>query len=229
MRKNIFWIAFVGILVIAACKKEELKSFDMEPGITFYKSGIEAGRDSLTLSFAVEKDDVASDTVDLPVRIVGKVAEVERIVQVKVDAEKTTAAAQSFEILPTIIAAGEYMGVVKVIIKRSETLKNKEARLWLYLDHSASFQPGPKELNNYLIKFNDYLSKPVSWDEVRFGDYSQAKYGLIIRESGYSVFSGLRPDELLFIVGKCRLVLFDYMTLHGTEMLDENEVPVRFP
>ena len=80
-----------------------------------------------------------------------------------------------------------------------------------------------------MIKINDYLSKPASWDNIRFGEYSQVKYGLIIRETGYHDYTNLHPEVRLYIVGKCRNVLNAYLEEHGEEMLDENKLPVRFP
>lgn len=223
-------LSLVAVVVfMIACKKESLQSFELPPAVTFYKAGIEQGRDSLTISFAVEKEEVIFDTVELPIRIVGLVANHDRSVTVKVDIEKSTAIEGSYELLPGIISAGENQGLLRVILKRIPSLREKEARLWIALDQSDDFQVGPKELSDYLIKFNDFLTKPASWDQIRFGEFSQAKYSLIIRETGYTDFSGLRPDVLLFIVSKCRLVLHDYQQLNGVEMLDENEIPVRFP
>lgn len=217
------------VIFMIACKKEGLQSFELPPAVTFYKAGIDEGRDSLTVSFAVAKEEVILDTVELPIRIVGLAANHDRSVNVKVDSEKTTAIEDSYELLPGIISAGENQGILRVILKRIPSLKEKEARLWIALDNSSDFQVGPKELSDYLIKFNDFLTKPASWDQIRFGEFSQTKYSLIIRETGYTDFSGLRPDVLLFIVSKCRLVLHDYQQLNGVEMLDENEIPVRFP
>lgn len=229
MKKYINWVLLATMIFMAACKKEELKSFEIKPAITFYKAGIEEGADSLTVSFAVKTDVVVKDTVELPIRIVGQVSDRDRSVLVKVDAEKTTASSDAYEIMPGLIPAGEHAGLLKIVLTRSAALKQKEARLWITLSQSDDFQVGPKELKDYLIKFNDFLTKPASWDQIRFGEFSQAKFGLIIRETGYSDFTGLRPDILLFIVSKCRLVLYDYEATNGTEMLDENRVPVRFP
>lgn len=223
-------LSLVAVVVfMIACKKEGLQPFELPPAVTFYKAGIDQGRDSLTVSFAVAKEEVILDTVELPIRIVGLAANHDRSVNVKVDSEKTTAIEDSYELLPGIISAGKNQGILRVILKRIPSLKEKEARLWIALDHSSDFQVGPKELSDYLIKFNDFLTKPASWDQIRFGEFSQTKYSLIIRETGYTDFSGLRPDVLLFIVSKCRLVLHDYQQLNGAEMLDENEIPVRFP
>lgn len=229
MKKYINWVLLATMIFMAACKKEALKSFEIKPAITFYKAGIAEGADSLTVSFAVKTDAVVKDTVELPIRIVGQVSDSDRSVLVKVDAERTTAASDAYEIMAGLIPAGEHTGIVKIVLNRSAGLKEKEARLWISLSQSDDFQVGPKELTDYLIKFNDFLTKPASWDQIRFGEFSQAKYGLIIRETGYSDFTGLRPDILLFIVSKCRLVLYDYEANNGTEMLDENKVPVRFP
>lgn len=229
MKNKILWWALISILMLQACEKDELTAFKIKSGIGFYKEGIDAGRDSLSMSFAILKDNIVADTIELPLRIVGKVADVDRVVTVIADPEKTTAIAESYDILPTTVLAGEYTTTLKIRINRIPELKEKEARLWLILQPSNELQVGAKESDNYLLKFNDYLTKPNPWDEVRFGAYSQSKYSLIIRETGYSTFNGLTPDILIYIAAKCRVALYEYEVLYGKEMVDENGVPVRFP
>lgn len=227
---------YIAILFVAAlclgqvgCKKDKMLSYDFGSGIVIYKNGISEGRDSLTVSFAIKDENVTADTIELPLRIVGHVSDRERPVEYAIITEKTTAASNVYELLPAIIPANSYEGVLRIRVNKTEELKTKEAKVWIQLLNSTEFQVGPKEQMSYLVKVNNYLTKPSSWNDIRFGEYSQTKYRLIIRETGYSNFSGLLPEVLLFIATKCRNALSEYLIANDSEMLDENQVPVRFP
>lgn len=229
MKKYIL-ITFIGLIFLQmGCKKAALMPYELSPQITIYKNGIPAGRDSITYSFAIKQEALTFDTIKIPVRIMGNVASHERKINYSIVPDSTDAPAANYELLPAVIPANSYTSVIWVKIKKTEELKTKERRIWIKLKPSEDFQPGAKELQNYLIKVNDYLSKPAVWDQIRFGDYSQAKYGLIIRETGYTEFS-VGAAELIFIAGTCRNALTKYKEENGgQEMMDENGVPVRFP
>lgn len=210
------------------CKKAPLMPYELSPQITIYKNGISTGRDSITYSFAIKEESLSFDTVKIPVRIMGNVASYERKINYSIIPDSTDAPAEVYELLPAVLPANSYESVIWVKVKKTEELKTKESRIWIKLTQSEDFQPGTKELQNYLIKLNNYLSKPASWDQVRFGDYSQVKYGLIIRETGYTEFTSAQVN--IFIAGTCRNILYAYKEENGgKEMMDENDVPVRFP
>nr|WP_262903880.1 DUF4843 domain-containing protein [Sphingobacterium bovistauri] len=204
-------------------------SYDFGSGIAIYKKAIAAGQDSMTVSFAVKNEDVLSDTIELPIRIVGHKVNFEREVSIGVVEDETTAISSHYELLPTTIPADSYEGTLRVKVNKTESLNTKEARIKLTLKDSEYFKVGPKEQSSYLIKLNNYLTRPASWNDIRFGEYSQEKYKLIIRETGYSDFTSLHPEVLIFIVAKCRNYLTLYLQTHGEEMKAENGLPVRFP
>lgn len=230
VRKYIIIIC-TGLLGLAqmACKKDKMLSYDLSAGIAFYKDGISAGRDSMTISFAVMTETTMSDTIELPLRIVGQPVNYDRPVQVNVDSERSTGSPNTYKLLSAMVPADSYEGIMRIRVDRTEELREKEAKIWLQLEETADFNVGPHELSTYLIKVNDFLSRPPSWHDVRFGEYSQVKYGLIIRETGYSDFTSLHPEVLFYIVAKCRNALDTYQQTHGEEMLDENQLPIRFP
>lgn len=217
------------VCLIIACKKEELIAYSQGAGISMYKQRMSDGRDSLTRSFAVMAETTTSDTIAIPLRIVGEVSDRDRTVNYGIITDKSDVSKANYELFPAVIPAGSYTGVLQIRVNKTSDLKTRDAKLWITLLASADFIVGPKELSTYLIKINDYLTKPASWDEVRFGEYSQVKYGMIIRETGYHDYTGLKPEVLLYIVSKCRNVLRTYQAEHGTEMMDENKVAVRFP
>lgn len=217
------------VLLIQSCKKETLTAYTLDAGISMYKVGMEEGQDSLIRSFAILPETTLADTVTIPLRILGQPAQHDRQVQFAVNLTNSTATADQYELLPSFIPAGEFVGELRVKLNKTQALKTQEAKIWVELLSSADFNVGPKELASYVIKVNDYLSKPASWQDVRFGEYSQVKYGLIIRETGYAVFTGLHPEVFFYIVSKSRNALLAYQATHGKELLDEHQIPVSFP
>ena len=230
MKNRISVLILVTIVsLLLGCRKEEMLSYDLTSAVTIYKPGITTGRDSITVSFAIMDDTKMSDTVTLPIRIIGLPKSYDRVVPYSVLQDESTADISNYDLLPAVIPANSYTGEIKIKVNRTTALKTQEARLAISLNESSEFKMGPKEQANYIIRMNDFLTKPASWHNIRFGDYSQTKYRLIIRETGYFDFTGLLPEVLLFITGKCRNVLTEYLQINGREMLDENQVPVRFP
>ena len=111
-------------------------------------------------------------------------------------------------------------------------------RLVLEIRASPDFQPGisdakvtsltqPGATLRYLIRFNDYLTKPDNWDthlKSYFGAYSQVKYAFIIEATGVSVFNigpgGLPVSAGFFYRQVCRKGLAQYEATNGP-LIDE--------
>jgi len=230
MRKYIFILFAAAVSIVQiSCKKDQMLSYDFGSGITIYKKAISQGQDSMTVSFAVMDDNILSDTIELPLRIVGQTVNYDRVVNFGIHEEETTAQSENYELLPVYIPANSYEGTLRIRVNKTESLNSKEARIKILLKDSEDFKIGPTEQSSYLLKINNYLTKPATWHDIRFGEYSQAKYGLIIRETGYVNYGDLHPDILIYIVAKCRNYLSLYLQTHGEELEDENGLPVRFP
>src|SRR5690606_3696328 len=97
----------------------------------FYKAGILDGRDSMTLSFAVMTETTMSDTIELPLRIVGQPVNYDRQVQVGVDAEKSTANPNAYKLLSAVVPADSYEGTMRIRVDRTEELREQEVKIWL--------------------------------------------------------------------------------------------------
>lgn len=224
------WILLIGaVSYFLGCKKESLLPYELGSGISIYKKNISEGYDSLTYSFAVKPNDLLSDTISLPLRILGEPANVARKVAYGIVDSLTTATKENYRLLDAVIPDGSYTGTLQLIIFRTPNLQDKELSVGIRLEKNNEFYVGPKELSEYLIKINDFLTKPNYWPDVWLGEYSQVKYGLIIRETGYVFFDDLKPEVLIYIRDKCRNFLNVYYEEHGEEMLDENSLPVKFP
>jgi hypothetical protein len=230
-----------------ACKKSELTKFYEADNVYIYKDAFNTSRDSILFSFAIKPASLTTDTVKVPLRIMGTAQNRDRQVQVKVLTDSSTAKQdQDFVILPAIIKADSYTGDIPILVKRTAAMKTAELRLMIEIAESADFKPGvPNSLpqspraggsTKLLIKLNDYFTKPTNWDNFLvfyFGSYSQVKYGFVITTTGRSEFltSGTDPvssPQMIYFKVLCRSELADYKAAHGP-LIDEFGLEVSFP
>jgi len=229
---KIYTYLVIGLLCTLsfACRKDELLSFNQKPKVYIYKrtlAPVSPVKDSATYSFAIKPASVNTDTVFIPIRIMGDAAGHDR----KVNYEAmgiSTADPESYQLLPAIIKANKFDGTLPVLIKKTPSLKNKEGKLWVTISASDDFDPGVSDQLSYLIKINDFLSRPPSWSDYYFGKYSNVKYGFMIQITGYTAFDNLGVSEMRFISQDCKNALLEYEAQNGT-MYDEAGDPVIFP
>lgn len=234
------------ILLITGCKKSELTRFEQSDMIYIYKEAFNDERDSTTFSFAIRSDDLQVDTVKVPVRIMGIAKSTDREVKLAAIPSGTTAVeGVHYEFLPYTIPAGAYNADLPVVIKRTADLKSQEYSLLLEVVESKDFKPGVPNSPvagsfagasvKYLIKMNDFLTKPANWDSrliYYFGNYSQVKYKFIIKVTGISVFEVGAPPafsfgEMQYYEAFCKLKLAEYEAQNGP-LIDEFGMPVSF-
>lgn len=242
---------------ILSCKKDELM-YEDQPGIYIDKEKFVGIRDSTTYSFAEKANTLMQDTIYIPVKISGNVTPTDRPVPLKVDHALTTATVgMHFQILDTKIKANEITARVPILIKRTPDLKTKQVRLYLKIETSAEFplkimstktnstfngEPSSTYNPGYLIKLNDQLLKPDTWDasgswfKFFFGNYSAVKYRFIIDVTGRTVWGPRARDgadaptgtQMYIYYAKLTAALYEYEKVNGP-MIDETGNPVTFP
>ena len=213
-----------------ACKKDELLSFNEKPKIYIYKNTlapVSPVKDSVTYSFAIKPATIAIDTVFVPLRIIGKAENRDRKVNYEV-MSTSTAIPESYTLLPATIKANSFEGRLAILVKKVPALKTKEEKLWLKVTASADFDLGVADQLSYLVKINDFLSKPPTWPDNFFGAYSNIKYDLIIKTTGYVAFN-TQINEMRFVAQACKNALQIYEAQNGSPLLDELGNRVVFP
>ena len=236
------------LLVMATgCEKSELVRYEEPAMIYVYREAFNNDGDSVAYSFAIKANNLQVDTIKVPVRIMGDATNTDREVKLAVIADSTTAVEGThYEFLPYHIPAGEFSADLPVLVKRTADLKNQEVRLLLQVTASKDFQPGiphsPVAGNfagaglKYLVKINDFLTKPSNWDTrliYYFGTYSQVKFKFIIDITGITDFPVGSPPafsfgEMQYYNAFCKSKLSDHETANGP-LLDEFGLPVTFP
>ncbi|MGN6416488.1 MAG: DUF4843 domain-containing protein [Pseudobacter sp.] len=226
-----FQYTCIGLLcwMLAACTKKDLMSFQAGDKVYIYKDTRTTNNDSTIYSFAVKPDQLQYDTIRIPIRIMGEVKPVDRKVNYAVIADSSDAQTANYELLPAFIPANSFTGVLPVRVMRTAELKTKQYTLWIRIGNSGDLMPGVSNQISYLIRINDFLTKPVSWRDNYFGKYSNVKFSLLIRETGYTQFNGLGTSDLRFIAQSGKNAVMEWEAANGATMLDENGEPVVFP
>jgi len=242
-----FFVLGLGCLG-SGCEKSELTGYEEPPMVFIYKDGYDVSRDSISYSFAVKPASLQFDTVKVPLRIMGDAAPKDRVVGVKVVQDSTTAVqGTDFDLGPTVIPAGAFTSSINVVVKRNAGLKNKEVRLMVEIEASEDFLPGISNAKaenatwgaglTYLIKLNDFFSKPDNWDSrlsYYFGAFSQRKFGFIIEVTGMTEFPTSGPDQLpygifTYLKTLCHNKWLEYVEANGPMIDEETGNEVIFP
>jgi hypothetical protein len=230
-----------------ACKKSELTSYTQPDMIYFYKDYYNADKDSTVYSFAIKPDGLMVDTVKVPLRIMGVAASSDRSVTIQIVADSSTAQAEQYSVLPTIVKAGAYTTNVPLLVKRMPALKTNDVRLLLEVGTSDNFLPGVYNSAasasrgggslRYPVRINDFLTKPSNWDSfvaIYFGAYSQVKYKLVIEVTGRTEFltsgdNAVTTSLMTYFKIKCRNYLADLNAASGAKLKDETGAEITFP
>ncbi len=229
MKKHLYISICLLLALQTACRKSDLQSYGSPDMVYVFKARFGSStNDSVTYSFATKQEGLQFDTVWVPVRIMGTAAAHDRVVNYDIVKEKSTIPTDNYTLLPALIKANSYTGFLPVKLMKSAVLKEQEMRLWIKIGTSADFKGGVDDQLTYLIKVNDFLSKPTSWKETLFGKYSNVKYDLIIKASGQSEFNNLGNTGEKFILQLARNALYAYENEHGM-LYDELGEIVSFP
>lgn len=192
MRQNIIYLGIIAILSfsLSGCEEEKTLQYVNNPAINF--SG------GTTIFSFIATPDLADTILTTDLNIMGFAADVDRQVNVEVLKDSTTAV--DYELLtPTIIGKGKYTGKVKIRVKNTPLLKEKEVRLWLVLKKSDDFIVGNSGSDYAILKWSNRLIQPANWRWLRyyFGTYSTLFYEFIIEVTGRTEFPYNHPDTSL--------------------------------
>ena len=193
------------------------------------------GSDSLTFSFVTYPNDTTEKVMMVNAVIMGTPQDHDRTANIVVDNDLTTASPQQYSLPATVtIPAGQTSAAFPVTLRRDASLQQQPVRLYIKVAPSDDFQPGVNEENHLLLVWNDILSKPTNWDELKefFGEYSNTKYRFMIANAGgITEFDTdkLSWGELMNLRIKFQNALQDYNNAHpGNPLKDENGVLVEF-
>ncbi|HUP13001.1 MAG TPA: DUF4843 domain-containing protein, partial [Niastella sp.] len=136
---------FILVLIwwqITGCKKSELTAYTQPDMIYVYKDFYNTNKDSATYSFAIKANSVMTDTIKVPLRIMGNASDKDRTVNIETVPGGTTATSQQYTILPTIVRPGSFTTDILVLVNRTPEMKIRDVRILLAIAASNDFLPG---------------------------------------------------------------------------------------
>lgn len=218
--------------LLPSCKKAELQKYSAGDAIYFYSI------DSINYSFANKAGILASDTIFIPMQILGPVKKYSRSLQLKATTG-TTAQANVHYSLPTVVVKANANTVAyPVIVFNTPDLNTNTASLRLEVIENTDFPQGAGIINNgihftsFKINYNNTLIKPSYWGEIQghFGQYSNVKYKFMIDTFGKSEFppSLNSYSEYLTLKATISKALQEHEVINGP-LIDENKNKVTFP
>lgn len=175
MRYILFIITI--ILVVMACSKSEIETWDAKPRANFYMAD-----DTVLFLFNTQPEGTTEGIVKLSITMAGKLADVDRHVAIKDLGGSPFNPGSKYEIISAIIPAGKKKGEVQVKVYKTENLDVANDTLSFEVVASEEFETGqPDYLHNSII-ISNLWTQPLWWDssaEARLGYYSKKKLEII--------------------------------------------------
>lgn len=167
----------IAVLLIAgfsaACQQEKIPTFNSEyDSARFPEKQVENNEPNgynyqmkqfLTTYSFITDPGASSHDFSIPVMLVGNVSDRDREVNCTIDAEKTTAAPDSYKILQGKIPAGKIQGEIIVRLLNTENLKKEDVALCIKIVDSKDIHAGPDSHISALITWGNRLPAPEKW------------------------------------------------------------------
>ncbi len=231
--KKLIYTALAALL-LTACKEDQSLIYEQDARIYFTQGA------TVEYSFTAEPASVTTDTLFIPLRIMGSATDRDRVFNIIIDDSSTAKLGYHFQFGPLVIPANTYQISLPVYIYRRAGLKDSVVNAYLTIGESADFKPGyidkelvvnPYNKQHYRISLNDQLLKPSTWDTrwaTYFGAYSRVKHQFINQTYGSASWPAINfPQDINFVVQTMRLALYNYEQTNGP-LIDENGERVAF-
>lgn len=191
--------AFLFFLGFTSCNQEEIETYHDTDNIYFSPSvflipvnGTVITTDSTGFSFALDKPSIVDRIYKIPIRVQGKLSDVDRKVKVAIDSKSTAVEGTHFKLPDNIvIGAGKEVDTIEVKVYRTADMKTNSFLLILNLQENESFTTNMKSkvinpLTNktmshisYKLTFDDKLSQPPGWFASFLGVFTAKKFFLM--------------------------------------------------
>lgn len=170
MKKILFYIPFVALML--SCSKDEINTYNESKDAVRFAANIQIGShetDSVNGSYMsvdsllecnfsfIEYPDSESFTYDIPLTLIGKIADHDRIVKYKVESKSNAA---DYEIKEALIPAKKYTGHIRVILKNTTELNDTTYQLFIQLLSSADLKVGPSNYSKAKLTWNNQIPYP---------------------------------------------------------------------
>lgn len=180
--KAIFSLSFVVMILVSACKKEELKIYQDESPSLYALSGY---------SFSFIEDPTAqTKTIYLTARLSGEPKDYDRSFKIEAVFDSTTTAKPDwFEIKEGVLPKNSIEGRVAIVLKRNITIDTSLVGLSVQLVPSNEL--GTMLGTRASVTWTGKIIQPVNWRWMRFylgADFSTDWYKFLMQVTGRSSF-----------------------------------------
>ncbi|MBD1429472.1 MULTISPECIES: DUF4843 domain-containing protein [Sphingobacterium] len=195
-------------LLLAACQKAELLTYNHNTGIYFNLSN--ANRDSIVYTFAYNINK-ASDTIYIPVSISGIREDKDRVYHAYIEVDSSSAQegvhyqklAESY-----VMNSGDGKTTLPLVIYNTPDLEENSVSVIVKLKESADFHIENPNIIRAKVVFSARLEQPMWWS-MWLGEYSRTKHQLflIATEQTTLTMDGLDAPKNLFFADLLNMML----------------------
>ena len=170
MKNILFYIPFVTLIL--SCNKDEVNTYNESEDAVRFAANIQTGShetDSINGSYThadellecnfsfVEYPTLESFTYDIPLTLIGKVANRDRMVQYEIESKSNAA---DYEIKEAVIPVGKHTGYIRVVLKNTTELNDTTYQLFLRLISSPDLKVGPSNYSKAKLTWNNQIPYP---------------------------------------------------------------------
>lgn len=179
---KIILIALFFATILIGCSSEELNKFAPENSAALFP-GANADQSSYPgynaqektfyhyYSFLSAEIGATKAITEIPVRLAGHVAVIDRVVNVRVIKDKTTAQEGNYKILKAVIPANEIYGYIQIELTNEDILKEESREIMIEIIDSKDLLRGPNECVNCKVVYSNMLTPPKVSNEIRSYNY----------------------------------------------------------
>jgi hypothetical protein len=193
-------IVFLSFLGFTSCTEDKIETYKdtdniyFSPAVYPYVSlnGATAVTDSTGFSFGFDNVTITKRIYRIPIRVQGKLSNVDRKVKVTVDPMSTAVQGTHFTLPENIVLrAGKEVDTIAVTVFRSPDMKTNTFTMVLNLEENESFTTKMKtkvinvltkktmSYTRFKLSFEDKLSQPTGWFAGYLGVFSAKKFFLM--------------------------------------------------
>lgn len=213
---------FAGLFYLSSCDQKIDNFYTEKARIQFKYFKEDTGSNHIirrtyfnntTVSFGMSDDAVLEDTAKIVVEFLGSVSDRDRLYKLRIGPDSTTAVEgvhyKPFAAMQTF-RAGRMKDTLKIVVLRSQLSSSftnpEDRRLVLEMEPTEDFNLGMKDGLTTNLYINNYLSKPIWWDNPALGNslgyYHPKKWRLLIsfnqkwadkEKYAFDINSGARP------------------------------------
>ncbi|MVT08810.1 DUF4843 domain-containing protein [Chitinophaga tropicalis] len=211
--------ALLVVLLLGSCKKD-IMTYGSEDSVYFTE-------DSTNYTFVDKKSSVITDTVIVRVKLIGKLSEKDRTLNVTVDSGDAVEGKDYTVLKPVVLQKDSNFVSVKVVLNRTTDLLTKNKKIWLGLKNSddikaADFPPHTQ----HKLTFSDKVEKPDWWDSYFYlFNYSDTRMRFYIDVMGSTLapnqYTGGVGLDFSVVIYLLKAATIEYNQTHTEPLSDE--------